>query len=124
MIDSTLNSAASRNFDAYVEIIKPKPGSTNSTKVSSGVESGIKAPSDLPEANPVHTAADVDPKIDYIVINGGQTTFSEIVHLSELKARIGEAEIDAGSVSLRQAGSSDPHVNYRDFMKQLKSRRV
>lgn len=124
LIDSTLNSAASRNFDAYVEIMKPKPGSINSTKVSSGVEIGIKAPSDLPEANPVHTATDVDPKIDYIVINGGQTTSSEIVHLSELKARIGEAEIDPGSVSLRQAGSSDPHVSYRDFMKQLKIGRV
>lgn len=124
VIETALNSAADRTFERYLELNPLKVDLASSPATSPNEPRGVDEPSLSANINSMRPVLEIDPKIEYIVGNASQTSSSETMRLSELKLRIGEAEIDPGSVSLRQAGSSDPHVGYRDFMKQLKSSRV
>lgn len=124
LIEAALNSAASRTYDFYTEIMGPQADIKNPTKASVDAPGIVNEVIPTTNLMPLASIIDVDPKIDYILFSDSQTASPDTARLSELKSKIGEAEIDAASIRLKRSESSDPYASYHDFMKQLKSGRV
>ena len=122
VIEQALESAVSRTFDRYMEISKANSiivGLASSDPATDSSEPSL--PTELPLAQ---SAANVDPWMEYFfVANSVQSTprVIAVLRLSELKFRIGEAEIDASTVYLRRSETSEEFLRFQDFMNRARA---
>ena len=117
--EEALKLPISRTFDRYMEIYSSKTNSIIGDPASNDAATDSSEQGQPTEILMAQPTANDDPWMEYFFVTNNVDCTPRVIavlRLSELKARIGEAEIDASTVYLRRSATSEEFLGFQDFM--------